>query len=994
MSEDEYNGKLHWKNSKQVASKFFQWIHQGRNVAAVEGSAPIDLTSVDRDRVHLLFAAFASLHPYLDATDGSISGREKNRRRRLEALVLAVLKKQKLYKSKRYSDGVVVCSFARSDKTFATFQERRTARDVLMQERKAIAANKGGVIVGNDPITEPNCGPILPVAQDITVLFPITLQAGTSKIKLAKVRLGGSHKNAFKEKTKWPFEIPGNLELSFRARNTGVFRATLVLSFQNTRSKNCFDILRSFLLRAGDADQYDILKPTSPYVKRQRNKVDKPAKEKDILHPPAQAGSGSKYTNLKQFKVPLDVREMVESREMANTLIPPTFDMDDQELAKVYPTFWQNLLWVSELQAYEDIKLFDMENATLQRSGRFFKLYVAGLAEGRPSVLRGDLVNCHWKGKQYRGRVYAVELLDVLMEFHNSFHTSFNVKLDRVDVVRFTFSRTAFRTSHAGCLAAIKSMGPRMLAPQARHVANIASQQQDDGLAPRMLPQKVAWASQSLNDEQKEAVMAIAKGNLRPLPYVIFGPPGTGKTTTLVESVYQLARLHTYHSNQPKLKILLVAPSNDATDILVEKLSPYFPPSEMMRVLAYTRSIDQVPPLVQPYIREKLEPNQLISDIESVQIIVATVNLAARLWCTGRGVQNGHFDVICVDEAGHATEPEVVGVTAKLMKFSGKRTGQMVLAGDPNQLGPIITSDLCKKYGLGVSFMERLVKTSPAYSQNDNGDYPPGLVTLLVRNYRSHPSILKLPNEMFYDSKLIPCGDRMTTHSMTKWEHLPNLAAGFPVIFHAVDGENLREGNSPSWFNPQEAILVVATVGLLVKHSRPAIRQNEIGIITPYARQVQKIRLLLKASDMGDVKVGSVETFQGQERRCIVISTVRSENDLLEHDRKYNLGFVANEKRFNVAVTRAKALLVVIGNPRVLQTDTKNWLPLLRYCRDNGSWMGQEWDEAAADADGDGDYMETLLYEGNEDQEGPGDEDNEWEMVTDQETRGFINREE
>jgi helicase MOV-10 len=465
------------------------------------------------------------------------------------------------------------------------------------------------------------------------------------------------------------------------------------------------------------------------------------------------------------------------------------------------------------------------------------------------------------------------------------------------------------------------------------------------------------------------------------------------KTTTIVEAVYQLGRLHTYNSTQPKLKILLVAPSNDATDILVEKLSPYFPPSEMMRVLSYTRSIDQVSLQVRPYVREGLQAHQLVSEILSVQIVVTTVSLAARLFCTGGGVPKGFFDVLCVDEAGHATEPEVIGATANLMEFSGKTTGQMVLAGDPNQLGPVITSDLCKKYGLGTSFMERLIKTSPAYCLDDNDAYPPQLVALLVRNYRSHPAILKLPNEMFYENKLIACGDRMMTHSMTKWEHLPNRSAGFPIVFKAVDGENEREGTSPSWFNPQEAISVVETVELLVKHSRPAIGQDEIGIITPYARQVQKIRLLLKVKDMGDIKVGSVETFQGQERRCIVISTVRSENDLLEHDKKYNLGFVANEKRFNVAVTRAKALLVVVGNPRVLQTDKKNWLPLLRYCRDNDSWMGEEWDEAAAVEGEGGDGMEMLRQAGDDDDEGSEGEDG-WEVVTDQEAVGFINREE
>jgi helicase MOV-10 len=147
---------------------------------------------------------------------------------------------------------------------------------------------------------------------------------------------------------------------------------------------------------------------------------------------------------------------------------------------------------------------------------------------------------------------------------------------------------------------------------------------------------------------------------------------------------------------------------------------------------------------------------------------------------------------------------------------------------------------------------------------------------------------------------------------------------------------------------------VVHYVKLLVTQTRPPVAPKDIGIITPYNRQAQKIRAALKASGFlsspEDIKVGSVETFQGQERRVIILSTVRAENELVEsEDKKYNLGFVANEKRFNVAMTRAKALLIVIGHPMVLATDEKNWLPLLRLCKEKGAWLGEEWNELDED---------------------------------------------
>ena len=133
-------------------------------------------------------------------------------------------------------------------------------------------------------------------------------------------------------------------------------------------------------------------------------------------------------------------------------------------------------------------------------------------------------------------------------------------------------------------------------------------------------------------------------------------------------------------------------------------------------------------------------------------------------------------------------------------------------------------------------------------------------------------------------------------------------------------------------------------------------------------------------------KIGSVETFQGQERRVIIISTVRSENSLLQHDLRFNLGFVANEKRFNVAVTRAKALLIVVGNPRVLETDTKNWLPLLRFCKSNNSWLGEDWDEGASISSSESD---------DDDEQGSDDkvDKDEWAVAA-QEGYCFINREE
>ena len=123
------------------------------------------------------------------------------------------------------------------------------------------------------------------------------------------------------------------------------------------------------------------------------------------------------------------------------------------------------------------------------------------------------------------------------------------------------------------------------------------------------------------------------------------------------------------------------------------------------------------------------------------------------------------------------------------------------------------------------------------------------------------------------------------------------------------------------------------------------VQPSDIGIVTPYAKQVEKLSLLLRKESVtvGEtgVMVGSAEKFQGQERRVIIISTVRSSESFLAFDASHNLGFVSNPKRFNVAVTRAQALLIVVGNASILARD-KQWGKLLWMCHDKGAYVGME----------------------------------------------------
>ena len=125
-----------------------------------------------------------------------------------------------------------------------------------------------------------------------------------------------------------------------------------------------------------------------------------------------------------------------------------------------------------------------------------------------------------------------------------------------------------------------------------------------------------------------------------------------------------------------------------------------------------------------------------------------------------------------------------------------------------------------------------------------------------------------------------------------------------PMIFHGVIGQDLKEETSPSFFNIEEVVIVRDYIKKLLDMRQNKISPKEIGVIAPYRRQVQKIRQKLKKDNINDIMVGSTEEFQGQERRVIIVSTVRSSPEYVHTDNQYKLGFLKNPKRFNVAITR------------------------------------------------------------------------------------------
>ncbi|XP_066250073.1 probable RNA helicase armi [Euwallacea similis] len=465
---------------------------------------------------------------------------------------------------------------------------------------------------------------------------------------------------------------------------------------------------------------------------------------------------------------------------------------------------------------------------------------------------------------------------------------------------------------------------------------------------------KVEWFNKKLNCVQKDTVINILKGVSRPLPYIIFGPPGTGKTVTVTESVLQVMKL------VPKCRILVATPSNSAADLIALRLidSGVLKPGNLVRLVSVNYALsDNIPLKLTPYcatgsiIKEGCADENILTQngmtFDCSRSVLGRHKITVTT-CSSAGILHtmtfprGHFSHIFVDEAGQASEPEVMIP----ISFLDKCSGQIILAGDPMQLGPVIICCIAKQYGLEESYLERLTNRFP-YIRDlqgfpESGGYDPRFLTKLLYNYRSLETILNLFSSLFYHGDLIP------TISSTKSKEarllnslepiLPKTVNGEvpAIVFHGVEGKNYQTADSPSWYNPHEAAQVFYYMNEFL---RLGVQASAIGIITPYVKQVREIRAILREAEFPMPKVGTVDDFQGQEFDIILLSTVRSSSDFLPCDLQHSLGFVSSPRRLNVAISRSKALLIIIGNPRLLANDIY-WRTVIQYCVTNGAYIG------------------------------------------------------
>lgn len=427
---------------------------------------------------------------------------------------------------------------------------------------------------------------------------------------------------------------------------------------------------------------------------------------------------------------------------------------------------------------------------------------------------------------------------------------------------------------------------------------------------------EIAWMNENVggNFAQSQAIKHIVNRTSFPSPYIVFGPPGTGKTSTLVEAVAQIVKL------LPKAKVLVTVNSNSACDEIGDRLLHFCGANKMFRFYSpsFSKKMNRVHPKLKSCSNLKynyhVQPSH--QELTSYNVIICTLVNSGRM----KNLGPHHFDFIFIDECASSAEPYVDIPMTLAMKKGEKFKASVILLGDPKQLGQIMRTYHSERYGFNISLMERVMGLD-AYKF----PYDPRFIVQLTDNFRSHASILDYSNKKFYNSILNAKQQENVANFAIGWNLLPN--PNIPVVFHASWTPSDLDGTSQ--FNCGDIVIVRKYVGSLLRDgiNGKKVSAKDIGIISPYAAQRERLQKMYT----NGIEIGTVEYFQGREKLIVIVSSVRSKTP--------TIGFLKNEKRLNVALTRAKALLIVIGNPETLG---KNhfWRDFIAMCCEKKATVG------------------------------------------------------
>lgn len=281
-------------------------------------------------------------------------------------------------------------------------------------------------------------------------------------------------------------------------------------------------------------------------------------------------------TRIPSFDVPEKLRNIIlcseHKSQMLDALITQYPSLEEPLNIKNYTQRFSALLHLEEIDYTINFRNYDRERAHFQRDGEYLSLQIENLAERRPSLVLGDTVHAlnPWldsscnESKSFEGVVHKVLFNRILLKFNSSFQDKYNGEDYRLT---FHFSRYAFRKQHYAAGRIVTHLGEQFLFPNKvnkRENPQLDITFKDDNMY--LCDDKLPWYNSQLNPIQKRAVFNILRGETEKMPYVIFGPPGTGKTVTLVETVLQLIR------NLPSARLLIGTPSNSSADLIIRRI--------------------------------------------------------------------------------------------------------------------------------------------------------------------------------------------------------------------------------------------------------------------------------------------------------------------------------------------------------------------------------------------------------------------------------------
>jgi len=458
------------------------------------------------------------------------------------------------------------------------------------------------------------------------------------------------------------------------------------------------------------------------------------------------------------------------------------------------------------------------------------------------------------------------------------------------------------------------------------------------------------------NASQQDAIA----WSLRRRVSTLTGPPGTGKTKTaacLVATALKLPSLNNDidDADDAPVRVLAVAHSNGAADVLLQAVldmgvpavrvgrpASVSPAVRHRTVLALAEKHPDMTALrrqqyrsatnnatIVPAFRNLQEISQIIH--QSAPVVVTSCIGALQLLNDDQG-SRPQFDIVVVDEAAQTTEP------ALLCALAAARAEQLVLVGDTRQLPPTVASENAElRSKLGTSPMERLLEHAGVEER------------IFQLQYRMHASLLEYPSAYFYNGMVVSAS-HLIKGDIPVRVGFPWPAADVPLAFVNVEGdfEVMHEFGGKS--NPTEADVVASIVARLVKTKEDPVHEKDIAVISPYSKQVQLIQNELVKKNIYEVRVGTVDSFQGQECGVVVFSAVRS-NGLNE------LGFLRDQRRLCVSLTRAKWGLIVVGDSSTLNS-CKHWAALLASCRLRNCFV--QVDKVLAELDSNGNVTNLL----------------------------------